>query len=143
MVADVLASAGIGFDCASKAEMQAVLARGVQPDRVIYAHPCKTVSHLRYAQQSNVKQTVFDNEDEVRGVALLRCGASEGVSRVSLLGRFVTASALSSWLSAAAQDQSDPPDGVAAAAHPHGRLEGCVPAVEQVRREHGGRSRAA
>ena len=66
MVADLLANAGLGFDCASKTEMQEVLSRGVAPERIVFAHPCKSVSHLRFAKETGVAQTVFDNEDEVR-----------------------------------------------------------------------------
>ena len=65
-VADVLAEAGIGFDCASKTEIQEVLKRDVAPNRIVYAHPCKSVSHLRFAKDAGVLRTVFDNEDEVR-----------------------------------------------------------------------------
>lgn len=75
-VAGLLAEAGIGFDCASKAEMQQVLSHGVKPDRIIFAHPCKTASHLRFAQQTNVAQTVFDNEDELHKIKALHPEAS-------------------------------------------------------------------
>lgn len=61
----MLAEAGIGFDCASKNEIQQVLGSGVAPQRIVYAHPCKSITHLRFAKSVGVKQTVFDNEDEV------------------------------------------------------------------------------
>jgi ornithine decarboxylase len=61
----VLADAGVGFDCASKNEIQQVLGSGVAPQRIVYAHPCKSITHLRFAKSVGVKQTVFDNEDEV------------------------------------------------------------------------------
>lgn len=72
-VADTLAAAGIGFDCASKNEITEVLARNVAPDRIVYAHPCKSLSHLRYAKDVGVAHTVFDNEDEVREGLPLPC----------------------------------------------------------------------
>jgi len=75
-VAGLLADAGIGFDCASKAEMAQVLAKGVAPERVIFAHPCKTASHLRYAREVNIAQTTFDNEDELHKVKALHPDAS-------------------------------------------------------------------
>lgn len=56
---------GLGFDCASKNEIESVLQLGVEPSRVIYAQPCKTKSHLRYAAQSGIKQMTFDNSDEL------------------------------------------------------------------------------
>jgi len=64
-VAEVLSGSGIGFDCASKNEISQVLSTGVAPGRIVYAHPCKSVGHLRYAKSVGVKQTVFDNEDEL------------------------------------------------------------------------------
>jgi len=38
---------------------------GVDPARIIYAQPCKTKSHLRYAANRGVKQMTFDNADEL------------------------------------------------------------------------------
>lgn len=61
----LLANLGTGFDCASKAEIEQVLAMGVDPSRIIYAQPCKTKSHLRYAAKQGVKQMTFDNADEL------------------------------------------------------------------------------
>jgi ornithine decarboxylase len=56
---------GMGFDCASKNEIEAVLNLGVDPSRIIYAQPCKTKSYVRYAASSGVKQMTFDNADEL------------------------------------------------------------------------------
>ncbi|KAF2405167.1 ornithine decarboxylase [Trichodelitschia bisporula] len=61
----LLAELGTGFDCASKAEMEQVLQMGIDPARIIYAQPCKTKSHLRYAAQNGVRQLTFDNADEL------------------------------------------------------------------------------
>ncbi|KAF2419036.1 ornithine decarboxylase [Tothia fuscella] len=61
----LLAELGTGFDCASKAEIEQVLGIGVEPTRIIYAQPCKTKSHLRYAASHGVKQITFDNIDEL------------------------------------------------------------------------------
>ena len=47
VVLAVLASLGCGFDCASRAELQAVLDLGVSPDKIIYANPCKQSSHIK------------------------------------------------------------------------------------------------
>lgn len=60
-----MALLGNGFDCASRAEIDLALAAGVHPDRIIYAHPCKTASYLRYAAKVGVKQMTFDNADEL------------------------------------------------------------------------------
>ena len=45
----VLAELGAGFDCASTAEVAAVLALGVPPERIVFAHPCKRPSDIKYA----------------------------------------------------------------------------------------------
>jgi ornithine decarboxylase len=41
---------------------------GVSPDRIIYANPCKQISHLQYAAQKGVELMTFDNEDELHKV---------------------------------------------------------------------------
>lgn len=61
----LLAALGTGFDCASKAEIEQVLALGVDPSRIIYAQPCKTKSYVRYAARHGVRQMTFDNADEL------------------------------------------------------------------------------
>lgn len=60
-----MAKLGNGFDCASKAEIDLALETGVDPNRIIYAQPCKTKSYLRYAARVGVKQMTFDNADEL------------------------------------------------------------------------------
>jgi ornithine decarboxylase len=67
----LLAELGAGFDCASKAEIKQVLEQGVAPSRIIYAHPCKTRSYVRYAAAEKVKQMTFDNADELHKVKRL------------------------------------------------------------------------
>lgn len=64
----LMAELGNGFDCASKAEIEQVLALGVDPSRIIYAQPCKTKSYIRYAAQEGVKQMTFDNADELHKI---------------------------------------------------------------------------
>ena len=61
----LLAALGTGFDCASKTEIQTILDMGVSPTRIIYAHPCKTSSYIRYASQVNVQMMTFDNAEEL------------------------------------------------------------------------------
>ncbi|KAF8730898.1 hypothetical protein HU200_016770 [Digitaria exilis] len=61
-----LSALGSGFDCASPAEMDAVLALGnVSPDRIVYANPCKPESHITYAASLGVNVTTFDSVEEV------------------------------------------------------------------------------
>lgn len=61
----LMAKIGTGFDCASQNEIERVLSLGVNPNRIIYAQPCKTKSYLRYAREHGVKQMTFDNADEL------------------------------------------------------------------------------
>eukprot|EP00965_Chrysotila_dentata_P063645 2109159-Pleurochrysis_carterae.AAC.1 len=61
----LFASLGVNFDCASRAEMQAVFSVGVEPERVVYANPCKQPSHLRFAKENGVQLSVFDSEAEL------------------------------------------------------------------------------
>jgi ornithine decarboxylase len=68
-ILDTLVALGTGFDCASMAEMKAMVERGVAPERMIYAHPCKPVPHLAYAKKVGVKRMTFDNADELRKIA--------------------------------------------------------------------------
>uniref|UniRef100_A0A0D3FS81 Orn/DAP/Arg decarboxylase 2 N-terminal domain-containing protein n=1 Tax=Oryza barthii TaxID=65489 RepID=A0A0D3FS81_9ORYZ len=44
-----LAALSAGFDCASRAEIEAVLALGVPPAAIVYANPCKPGAHVAFA----------------------------------------------------------------------------------------------
>ena len=46
-------------------EIRTILGIGVSPDRIIYANPCKQVSHLKYAAKKGVRLMTFDNELEL------------------------------------------------------------------------------
>lgn len=70
-VLELLAAMGTGFDCASKTEIEQVLNMGIDPQRIIYAQPCKTNSYLRYTRSAGVKQMTFDNADELCKIAKL------------------------------------------------------------------------
>ncbi|EME83986.1 uncharacterized protein MYCFIDRAFT_187191 [Pseudocercospora fijiensis CIRAD86] len=61
----LLHNLGTGFDCASKQEIQQVLEMGVSTDRIIYAQPCKAITHLRFSTQHGVRRMTFDNADEL------------------------------------------------------------------------------
>lgn len=60
-----LARLGAGFDCASLAEINAVLSHGVAPTDVIYANPCKQPSHIAFAASHGVDTMTFDSQDEL------------------------------------------------------------------------------
>lgn len=61
----MLAKFGIGFDCASKAEIEKVLNCNVSPDRIIFANPCKFNDHIEYANKKKVLKMTFDSADEL------------------------------------------------------------------------------
>ena len=63
-----LAALGAGFDCASRAEIEAVLALGVRPRDIVYANPCKPEPHLEYAAEVGVSLATYDSEEEVAKV---------------------------------------------------------------------------
>jgi len=56
---------GMNYDCASKGEIQKMLSLGARPSSIIYANPCKQLSHLRYAKDVGVEMITFDNADEL------------------------------------------------------------------------------
>ena len=60
-----LASLGVGFDCASKTELQQVLNSGANANQIIYAQPTKQPSFLRYAAQNNISLMTFDSKEEL------------------------------------------------------------------------------
>lgn len=49
IVLDLLAALGVGFDCASKREIDVVLKSGASSSSIIYANPCKASSFITYA----------------------------------------------------------------------------------------------
>jgi hypothetical protein len=70
----LLVAMGTGFDCASKGELEMMLKLGVPPSRIIFAHPCKRASDIRYAREHNI-----------------------GLTTVSLLGLHVTEQGSTAW----------------------------------------------
>ncbi|KAL1746362.1 pyridoxal-dependent decarboxylase [Schizophyllum fasciatum] len=66
----LLAALGTGFDCASNNEIAQVLKiGGIDPDRIIFANPCKATSFVRAAGRAGVHTMTFDNADELHKVA--------------------------------------------------------------------------
>jgi len=46
------------------------LEQNVDPTNIIYANPCKQMSHIRYAASRGVKMMTFDNADELEKIKL-------------------------------------------------------------------------
>ena len=60
---------GCNFDCATSLEIELVTSMGHPSDKIVYANPCKLVTHLKRAQSLGVDLTVFDNEAELVKIA--------------------------------------------------------------------------
>jgi len=52
----------------TQAEMEKVIALGVDPSRIIFAHPCKQASHIRAAQKLKVSIMTFDSMCELHKI---------------------------------------------------------------------------
>ncbi|KAM0735418.1 Ornithine decarboxylase [Formica fusca] len=64
-VIKVLAALNGCFDCASKQEIAHVMQYGVQGERIIFAHPTKLPSHIKYSRKMGVQQMTVDSELEL------------------------------------------------------------------------------
>jgi len=58
---------GCNFDCASKREIELIknITNDDSKENIIYAHPCKMISHLKYAKENNVNLMTFDCVEEL------------------------------------------------------------------------------
>ncbi|XP_075553537.1 ornithine decarboxylase-like [Dermacentor variabilis] len=65
VVLEVLGALDVGFDCASIAEIEAIISLRVDPSRIIYAHTQKHVSYLHRAWTLGVDLMTFDSADEL------------------------------------------------------------------------------
>ena len=87
-----LAYLGSNFDCASPAEIQQVLDVGVEPERILYANPCKRVQDIAFAKENGILRTTFDSVCELKKIAaafpdaqlLLRIRADDPSARCNL-----------------------------------------------------------
>ncbi|XP_032362730.1 ornithine decarboxylase [Etheostoma spectabile] len=85
-----------GLDCASKAEIQMALSLGATPDKIIYAHTTKPMSHIKYACAHGVDVMTFDSEDELLKMSLchpkaklvLRITVDDSKSLIQLSSKF-------------------------------------------------------
>ena len=49
-------------------EIQTILDLGVPTDRIMFANPCKLLSHIQYAAENNVQMVAFDSDAELRRI---------------------------------------------------------------------------
>lgn len=64
-VLQAMVDEGMGFDCASKSEIETVVGMGCRADNIVYAHPVKKVDDLKYAVESGIRYTTFDSISEL------------------------------------------------------------------------------
>ena len=90
-----LAKLGASFDCATPAEFNLVLELGVDPERIIYANPCKLPQDIRLARKQKIKRTTFDSVCELQKIALeggmevlLRIRADDPKARCNLGNKY-------------------------------------------------------
>jgi ornithine decarboxylase len=67
-IINLLAKLGCCFDCASKNELKNVLSIVHNPDKIIFANPCKVSSHLMYARDNNITMMTFDSMEELEKI---------------------------------------------------------------------------
>lgn len=70
-----LAAHGIGFDCASKNELETILSLNVDPSRIVYAHPLKNAQSIGFAKEASVRRLVFDSPEELEKILKLYADA--------------------------------------------------------------------
>lgn len=65
----ILVDSGTGFDCASVAEIELILNMEKDAERIIFANPCKPISHIKYAKEHQVQVMTVDNREEIEKIA--------------------------------------------------------------------------
>ena len=68
MIVAEMVRLGSGFDCASLQEIEQVLRLGGDPAHILFANPCKQVSHIEYARDQGVKAMTFDSSEEAEKI---------------------------------------------------------------------------
>lgn len=61
----LLESLNCNFDCASKKEIEQILNIAKEPNRIIYANPCKQQSYITFAKNNDVSLMTFDSIEEL------------------------------------------------------------------------------
>jgi ornithine decarboxylase len=74
-VLKVFREAGLGFDVASANEIDAALAAGGSPDRMVFANTTKREAMISFARKRGVDLMTFDSEYELDKIAKLAPGA--------------------------------------------------------------------
>lgn len=65
VIIKLMASMGLGFDCASKNEIAKVISASVEPDKIIFANPCKMIEQIKFSRSNDVDLMTFDSSHEL------------------------------------------------------------------------------
>jgi len=68
IIINLLSKLGCNFDCASKSELENALNIVNNPDRIIFANPCKVSSHLIFARENQIGKMTFDCIEELEKI---------------------------------------------------------------------------
>lgn len=71
----IMSLIGINFDCASKNEIVQVISNNVNPDKIIYANPCKMIEQIKFARANDVDLMTFDSFYELYKIKLYHADA--------------------------------------------------------------------
>eukprot|EP00795_Rhopilema_esculentum_P008172 gene8172-14101_t len=71
VVLKLLGASNLGFDCASKEEIKAVLKTGVLPNKIIFSHTIKKIPHIQFAKKHNISILTFDSESELNKIKMI------------------------------------------------------------------------
>ena len=70
IIIKLMSCMGLGFDCASKNEISKVISAGVNPEKIIFANPCKMIEQIKYARANDVDLMTFDSSHELYKIKL-------------------------------------------------------------------------
>jgi ornithine decarboxylase len=75
VILKLLYNLGCNFDCASKNEISKIMNLGTDPERIIFANPCKMISQIKYARAHDIDLVVFDDENELYKIKMFHTNA--------------------------------------------------------------------
>ena len=75
VILKLLYNLGCNFDCASKNEISKTMNLGTDPERIIFANPCKMISQIKYARAHDIDLVVFDDENELYKIKMFHTNA--------------------------------------------------------------------
>jgi len=70
IILDLLNKLGCCFDCASQQEILKVINLGVEPNKIIFANPCKPVDFIKFSRSNDVDLLVVDSSCELYKIKL-------------------------------------------------------------------------